>query len=290
MLNNSLATYNTLNKLLNNSYKILYDPHHSLFDKILQDTDLEIYFNTNTNIMDYNYDGYMTSNFIHHSSHRNNILLDKHITDIVFIHEWMSDRFKKEDKTIIKNNLFDCHKVILHESLKPSWQFLTNKTIFIDYGIPLVELEYTNNRKSILIFNLRKNQELTTLYQQIKNIYSDALMITDFADQGWAEIYRKISSYKIVIDEGCIINQIIAAYCGCYIITPHIHFDTNIAGYFNYSNFSNILELINSISQTYDIQTLDNQIKYIISKYRFNKFQDNIQILAQTLKQDIFLI
>jgi hypothetical protein len=288
MLSPSFATNNTLNKLLNSSYKIMYDPHHSLFDRLLSDTGVQLYYTSNSNIFDYNYDALMTSNFIQHSSQRQNIR-HYHLSDSIFIHECLNKKFKKEDRIILKQNLSNSYKVILHDSILPSWQFLENKIYNISYGIHTNPINYANKINSVLIFNLRKNSEMNTLYQYIKNVYKDTVMITDVEDD-WDSIYKQLASYKIVIDEGSIINQLIASYCKCVIITPHIHFDKKIFGFFNLNNFNNILELINSINKTYEVSNLDSQIDHIKHSYPFEKFKYNILSFTNMLKQEIFSI
>lgn len=290
MNHTSFATYNTLHKLLDQSKRILYDPSNSLFDKILEDTGIEIYHQNNPNIMDYTYDAYISNNFIKHSTDRNNLIQICHLHDVLFIHEPLNSKFKKEDRVILNNNLKNTYKILLHDSLNNSWNYLTDKIFTIKYGIDMPDIDLNKPRNDILIMNLKKNNQLNLIHQHLKNTFPSTTMLTDISNNDWKTIYNTISSYKIIIDEGSIFNQLIAAYCGCVIITPQINFDKQIIGYFNINDFGSVFGSMRSILDSYDSNDFSSQINYIKQEYPFDNFKNQITNLLQTIKQEVFIL
>jgi hypothetical protein len=115
-------------------------------------------------------------------------------------------------------------------------------------------------------------------------------MLTDIINNDWKTIYDTISSYKVVIDEGSIFNQLIAAYCGCVIITPQINFDKQIIGYFNIDDFGSVFGSMRSILDSYDSNDFSFQLNYIKQEYPFDNFKNQIINLLQTIKQEVFIL
>lgn len=288
-MNNSTAAQNILHKLLDNSIKIIYDFSDSLFDKLLLDLNIELYSENNINLLDINYDCYMSNNFLRYST-QNNYIKNFHIPSIVFIHEFLNAKFKKEDKILLNNNLHSCFKLIMHDSLSQNWDFLSNKVTTINYGFKALDIDRSKNRNDILIINTKNNHNINLIYQHIKNKYPKSMMLTDLKNKQWSEIYDIISSYKIFIDEGFIINQLIAAYCGCFIVTPTISYDRYINGSFGINDFSQLFNIIDPIIKSYNINDYNTQIDYIKSKYTFETFEKNIQNILQTIKQETFVV
>jgi hypothetical protein len=291
MSNSSFAANNTIHKLLDkSSNRILYDPSNSLFDRILVDTELGIYHENSPYVTDYTYDAYISNNFIKHSTGKNSFIQEYHLHDILFIHEALNPNFKKEDRVILNNNLKDTYKILLHDSLSDSWNYFTTKTSIIKYGIQILDIERIKSREDILIINLKKNNQLNLIYQHLKNIFPKTKMLTDVVNDDWKTIYDIISSYKVVIDEGSIFNQIIAAYCGCIVITPHINFDKRIIGYFNINDFGSVFSSMGSILSSYNVNNFNSQIDHIKQEYHFDNFKNQITNLIQTIKQEVFTL
>lgn len=285
----NFATHNILHKLLDKPNRILYNKTNSLFDKALQSLDIEIYSDTDSNFTDHFYDAYVSNNFLQHSMSRSKIE-PYHLHDILFIHEALNDLFKKEDRTILNNNLKPSTKIIFHSSLINSWKFLDNKVYNINYGIPDISIDLYKERKDILVINLKQNSQYANMYQYLKNLFPATTMLTDVKNYDWEQIYTLISEYKVVIDESSIYNQLIAASCGCIIITPHIHFDKKIIGYFNIDNFNTISDQMKSIIMSYDINNFIEQIDHIKTTYPLEVFGSRLMDIIQTVKQDIFIL
>lgn len=283
----SIATSNIIHKTIGDTFNVIYEPCHSLFDKVWEDINANFYNNV---ILDGIYDTYISNNFLKYSTQRSMIVQQLHISDIVFIHEELGPKFKKEDKIILNNNLNDSYKILIHKKLLESWGFLTNKTQIIEYGIHKTNIKLNNKKKSIVVLNLNKNKEIDILYQHIKNIYTDAEIIMDLNNKSWDDIYQILSSYKICIDEKSIYNQLVASYCNCIIVTPNIQFDNNIIGYFNINNFNQISYVIEKILSSYDTYNFNNQNKYLKTNYSFEKFKENIENLFAIVKKEIFII
>lgn len=288
MIDSSFAVDNILHKLLDNSTRIIYDPSNTLFDIIINNMGMGVFYDGYPSTHHYAYDAYVSNNFLKHSTNKNNILPLYHLHDILFIHEPLSSNFKKEDKVLINNNLKNTYKILLHPSLADSWSCLDEKSI-IPYGIETPRLDISKTRNDILIMNLKKSHQLNLIYQHIKNIFPTTVMITDIPDN-WDTIYNTISSYKVIIEENSILNQLISAYCGCVIVTPNINFDPNIVGYFNIDNFSSIINNMQSILSSYDNINFTKQMDYIKNTYPMDSFKNSIRDIIQIIKKKVFIL
>lgn len=288
MLTNSFNTYNVLNKLISKNIRCIYEPVNSLLDKLLSLTDIEVYQGSlNT---DLSYDSYVTSNYLNHSSNRNNTSINYHLSDVILLNAPIMQNLKKEDKVLLRNNLIDCNKIIFHKSLVDSWSFLETKLYQINYGIPNIDIDFNQKTKSIVVLNLGNNDSLNQVYGILKQIFPDIEIIKDINNLDYFTIANKLSEYKICINDFSIIDTLVAARCGCFIVSSTYQYDEKIIGTFNANDLNQIIPVMHSVVNNYSNNLFRDQINYIDLQYSWNNFNNNLVSLFKNLKLETFKI
>ena len=280
-MSNRLKAYNAIYKILDpENLNLLYKPSNTCFDLILSLLDINIYSSVGETTEKY-YDAYLTSSIIEHSNIRNQVLLNYGIPDILCFHNLLPSKFKKEDLYILKKSSVLNHKIFFHDTIQNSWLIKDKLSFSILYGIPSVPIESIAHKKSVVILNLNNNNSLNTLYQFIKNVYKDAEMITDISSFSYEELVDKLSEFHICLENDSIINCLVAAYSGCYIIStlPTIE---DINGFFNITDYSQIIDQIKRLLSS-SLKTSEKNI--LLDKYSFDRFSSQfIKCLKQIKK------
>lgn len=280
-MSNRLKAYNAIYKILDSgSLNLLYKPSNTCFDLILSLLDINVYNSVGRDTDNY-YDAYLTSSIIEHSNIRNQILLNYGVPDVLCFHNLLPSKFKKEDLYILKKSSILNHKIFFHDAIQHSWSIKDKLSFSISYGIPNVPVESIVHKKSVVILNLNNNNNLNTLYQFIKNIFKDAEMITDISSFSYQELINTLSGFHICLENDSIINCLIAAYAGCYIIStlPTIE---DINGLFDIVDYSNIIDQIKYLLSS-NIKTSDQQI--LLDKYPFDRFSSQFIKCLQQIKK-----
>jgi len=267
-MSNRLKAYNAIYKILDSeNLNLLYKPSNTCFDLILSLLDINIYSSVGRDT-DHYYDAYLTSSIIEHSNTRNQILLNYGIPDVLCFHNFLPSKFKKEDLYILKKSSALNHKIFFHNTIQHSWSIKDKLSFNILYGIPNAPVESVIHKKSVVILNLNNNNNLNTLYQFIKNIFKDAEMITDVSSFSYQELIDKLSGFYICLENDSMINCLIAAYAGCYIVStlPTIE---DINGLFNIVDYTQIIDQIKYLLSS-NIKISDKQT--LLDKYSFDRF------------------
>jgi hypothetical protein len=224
------------------------------------------------------YDAYLTSSIIEHSNIRNQILLDYGIPDVLCFHNLLPNRFKKEDLYILKKSSILNHKIFFHDTIQNSWSIKDKLSFNIPYGLPNIPVKSIVHKKSVVILNLNNNNNLNTLYQYIKNIFKDVEMITDVSSFSYQELVDKLSEFHICLENDSIINCLVAAYAGCYIISTLPTLE-DINGFFNIADYSHIIDKIKYLLSS-DLKISEKNI--LLDKYSFDRFSS---LFIKCLKQ-----
>ena len=280
-MSNRLKTYNALYKVLDSeNLSILYKPSNTCFDLIFSLLDIAIHSYYSKDIENYYYDAYMASNVIEHSNMRNKILFDYGVPDVLCFHGLLPSKFKKEDLYILKKSSALSHKIFFDHSIQSSWSIKDKLSFNIPYGLPNIPVKSVTNKKSVIILNLNNNNNLNTLYQFIQNVFKDAEMITDISSFGYQELVNKLSEFHICLENDSMINCLVSAYSGCYIIStlPPIE---HINGSFNISDYSEIIDQIKGLIP--NIKESDKKI--LLDTYPFDRFLSQFTKCLQQIKK-----
>jgi len=283
-MNNRFKTYNTLYKTLDQmNINLLYRPSGTVFDLIINLLDMNIYSCYNHNTMDHVYDAYMASNILEHSNKRNSIILTYGIPDIICFHNLLPSGFKKEDLYILKKSSTKNFKIFFDDTISDSWSIKDKLSYNISYGIPAIDNVSNNtvsHKKSIILLNLDNNNSINTLYQFIKNVFKDAEMITDISRMSYEDLVNKLSEYHTCLEHSSLINCLVAAYAGCFIITGLNPID-GVNGQFNIANYSSITDQIKA--SLMNNSTPDKNL--LLDKYPFDLFSSKFTKCIKDIKK-----
>jgi hypothetical protein len=283
--------YNTLNKLLDSKINILYEPNQSLFDVVFPEIDATILRTESASSKYFYYDAYVTSNFFSHVNYRNKFLHNHQIQDVVIFHQKTPNVFKKEDKTILRNNLSSTYKIFPTSLIANEWDIQDKKSMTINYGIPSIKHELIpfKDRNTVLFMNFNDDTNVNNLFASIKTFFPDAILINKLVNDSLAETLKFISNYKIVIDLANPFNSLCATACGCFTITNQIS-DDSIKSCLVTQNFREAKELISNIISNANTDLVEKDKEYIIINYPMNIFIDNMTKLFNRIKMEPFII
>jgi hypothetical protein len=283
--------YNTLNKLLDSNINILYEPNQSLFDVVFPEIDATILRTESASSKYFYYDAYVTSNFFSHVNYRNKFLHNHQTQDVVIFHQKTPNVFKKEDKTILRNNLSSAYKIFPTSVIADEWGMQDKKSITINYGIPSIKHELIpfKNRNTVLFMNFNDDTNVNNLFASIKTFFPDAILINKLVNNSLEETLKLISNYKIVIDLAHPFNALCATACGCFTVTNQIS-DDSIKSCLVTQNFRDAKELLSDIINNANTDLIEKDKEYIIMNYSMNIFIDNMTKLFNRIKMEPFII
>lgn len=283
--------YNTLNKLLDSNINILYEPNQSLFDIMFAEIDATILQIGSISSKYFYYDAYVTGNFFAHVNYRNKFLRNHQIQDVVIFHQKTPSVFKKEDKTILKNNLSSTYKIFPTKLIADEWDIQDQKSININYGVPNIKHELLpfKDRNAILIMNFNDDANVNNLFASIKAFFPDAVLINKLVNNSLEETLKLISNYKIVIDLANPFNSLCATACGCFTVTNQMS-DSSIRSCLVTQNFRDAKELLSDIIRNANTDLIEKDKEHIIMNYSVDKFIDNMTKLFNRIKMEPFII
>lgn len=300
----NFVTGNVLQKFCSGAKNIIFYPQNNLFDHSLFELANNYYiFNDNKisynipNVIDlpksyislYNYNLSITSNIIGYSTSN---IKKFHVNSIICTHSYRPHFIKKEDASILENNLSNEYKVFFTQGSCESWN-IRNKSMVVRYGIPTKFLvKNTDRPKDILILNFDKaihNEQLTQVLRS--NKYTcDTLDSCQISTEKLNDIFNE---YKICIDlaEHNIINLICAVAAGCQTITLKTQMlaeeYSDISGLHLVDSPSDILLSIPSLLNNADANNNSNQI---IQSFNYDTFAQSINSLIEQTNKEAFLL
>ena len=281
------SLYNIVNKVLDSNINILYQPANNSFDHIFRSLDYSISIPNNDDNNRIHHDIGFINDWAAHATNRPAFVSKHQIMDILVFHETCPDKFKKEDKIILGNNLKNTHKIFPTNTIYNSWELQDPLSFQINYGIPQpINTIPVKEKKYISILNVAQNPESNRLYQFLNNHYGDqVLYITQI--KSYDGLLDIINRSKIVIDLNNTINNIVSIANSAICITNKI-VDNNLKSIITIQDFRSIIQLIDSISldrynslieidkayisEYYSLDTFTNKIKNIISKIKLEPF------------------
>lgn len=295
----SFATSNVLHQALNTQINIVYNPVSNLFDNILflinEDYQFYIleslsiaYKHSNAKILPkhyiglYNYNIALVNNPLQYV--QNNTTQGFHINSLLFFHTNKPHNLKKEDRIIINNKLLKQTKIFFSYQDLQDWQ-LTDRTMVINYGIPLDHISYTtkceHRAKDVLLVGDMRNMVNRSLYQALTEAGYSA-DIKELTVGSVDEASKLFNQYKIVIDLSnyARINCVSAVAAGCYGIHNSPHSFNTPSLIFTDSIESSILAVQNIISayNKIDHETRVSSDRLLIGKdYNFLAFRQSIK-------------
>lgn len=288
----SSAVLNIVNSTINKGINAIYNNHNSIFDILINSLDINLYDENHTNIYDW-YNLYISNNPIEYSQKQINLTNNLHINAVLFFHNPPPKQFKKEDLLIFKKHVFNQTKILFDYDLSQYWLPSDNKWEHINYGIPdLGPPDFNNKPNDILILNLSNNNNIKSLYEQIKNKTNFNTEIVNSAPNNLESLADLCYQSKICINFENNINAIFAAACGCFIISVYNDLNSHLT---HYKKISNINELQPALLEVYG--SLDSQRSNIIDqrsilleKFPFDIFAERINSLFIRLSKEKFVL
>lgn len=288
-------THNILTKLIDSNTKVLYGPHLSFFDSIISQIDSFIVDKRSFFADRVSYDVYMSNDPMSHISERGQLAKYYQINDILLMHTDPLINMKKEDRSLLRNNLANTVKIFFDNRDTELWQDEVGKrmSLVMNYGFPDIEFNESGDRKSVLVINTSNVPQIDMLYQQIKSIYPDSDIIKDIKD--YKSIYKTLNEYKTVIELNHNINILLACYCGNSVITPLSTVDYDISKNFDsikygVENWSSVIDLIKDRVEKYDIAKFKEQYSFMKEKYSFEVFNQKFCNILVSEKNRPFIL
>jgi hypothetical protein len=285
-LMNSL--YNVINKVLDKNINILYQPTSKAFDHIFRSLGYNISIPSNDDKQVMYHDMAVINDWTTHATNRPAFVSKHQIIDLLIFHEICPDKFKKEDRLILGNNLKNTYKIFPTNIIYNSWECRDQLSFQINYGIPpSINSIPVLQKKYITILNTTQNPESTRLYQFINSHYPEQVLhITEIKSfDGLLEIINKS---KILIDLQNPLHNLIAIANSSICITNKV-IDNNLKSTIVTQDFRNITQLINNISLEKHSSLLEIDKSYISQYYSLDNFTKNIKDIISKIKQEPFI-
>ena len=295
----SFVTSNILHQVLSDEVNIVYNPSHTLFDKILYCLDYNFfvfsdYVSKAENCLSYsnayidlrNYDLYIHSGIA--SSNGSTLPLTLHANMLVFEHQPKQKNLKKEDLAILNQRLATTKKIFFDDLYSKTWGL--QNSLAIPYGIPSLfkpELDY-NDRKDVLIAT---KMNATAAHQIKAHLESKGLICSIYDDKELdiKQINKKINNYKILInlDDEYLLN-LVGAACGSFVLKISGH-PVEIPNNYKYTEINDLIGGIsNIITQQPDLQSIQD---YISTNHDFDYFKIKLCDIIQTsAKREAFIL
>lgn len=187
----------------------------------------------------------------------------------IAIHDAPASFFKKEDITILQNNVGK-YNIISFTNHFHEWA-LPN-VHHISYGVPRPMLKFTETKnKNILIINTKQKKQTNILFQYLNQEFPHTDLLQDMPET-IQDAQQLIARYKICIDFDYYYNLLVANSCGTYGITS---LNSNDKFIYNTQNSGQIISIIKMLLANQDNE--QEQISnLIIEKYNWNLFVKNI--------------
>ena len=208
----------------------------------------------------------------------NNLLIDK----IIFFHNDKLLQMKKEDLFLFKRQIAKYTKFTFDNKI---CNFLEDAKP-ISYGFKPVPNIKNNREKSVVFLGNKQNIDAIA-YNNIKNRYPDADFFTlDTIPQH--NLINTLSSYKICISMHSLYNSLLAASCGCFVVSA-MHCD-NIPLYSKVSSFDEVLNKIQYILANYNDAHHQVIANKIFEQYDYEIYTKTIQqIVANSCNKVIHI-
>lgn len=249
---------------------MLYSPHGSFFDAALQElpnTAPAILTLSDKPFIDSSYYNCLWLNDLIDFSQKIPYYANFHTNLIIAIHDIPAAFFKKEDLSILQNNVSKYNFISFTDKYE-KWSLPNVK--YVPYGVVAPNNKVFEKTKDILIINTRGQKQINILHQYINSEFPQSDILHQIP-RSIHDIQNIISQYKICIDFDYYYNLILANACGTYGITSIQSSDDNI---YTADNSAQIITLIKMLLNN---KTNYEQIKEnITKKYNWDIFVDNI--------------
>lgn len=250
---------------------MLYSLHGSFFDMVmnsLPEIAPPILPLNNKSIIDYSYYNGIWLNDLVDFSQKIPYYANFFTNILIAIHDAPGSFFKKEDLSILQNNMDRYHFLAFTDKFN---QWSLSNVKYIKYGVMKPTHDITQKTKDILIINSKQQKQTHILFQYINKEYPKSDIIQNIP-KSINEIQNIISKYKICIDFDYYYNLIVANSCGSYGITSLQSCDNSIYTAHNSGQIMTFIKiLLENKSKTYQDISSD-----ILIKYDWNTFIENI--------------
>lgn len=201
-----------------------------------------------------------------------------HLHTVVYIHNNPTVNIKKEDKYLIKQRLGSAHIVFRNSLIQNQWFDTHNNQSFIDYGLPPCDISEPNEKKSIILINYQKNNNLTLLSHNLKQSFPDLMVLDDINSLDYNQICNILQQYKLCITSGDYYNVLCAASNGCKVISTETLPGVNSVEITTFDQLFRILPM--ELSQYSN--NIDNCLE-LKKLYNFDNFTTNFRLMCRDI-------
>lgn len=283
----SLPVANIVNSLIyQDNFNIVYDSHGSLFDLIIKSMDFSIH-DVDIAHSDMWYHSFLTNDAINFTNKYMNTAISSHLNTLAIFHDGVPPQLKKEDIMILQNQIKNSIKILTDGSLASQWLPSDDKWYTVNYGIPYIEHQGEDRTIDCILFNFRKNNNITSLFDSIKQSIPNSMIMNELP-KSLEELYSILDKTKICIDFDNRINSLVAASRGCFNITSY---ENTLIGYYERINSTESIDqiILNCLHQIDKDKTIE-QIDFIKQHYSFDIFAENLTKIISHISKEVFLL
>lgn len=279
------SIYNIVNKVLDKNINILYDCHSTVFDHLVKMLDINLKPSETPQSDSWYYDFAIINHWDRHAVNRNIFIAQYQILDILYFHDLCANSFKKEDKTILTNNLKTTFKIYPTEDIYTSWGLNDTRSKLIRYGIPVIEKITNKSKDEILLVDIGSDN--TRLYEFIKNSFPNTNIIKSI--DNYDLFCSQVQQAKVVIDLNYGINNLFAIASGTYCISTKT-IDKNLKSNIIVNDIKQILAIVSELINRPEIDhSLSEDINYIRANYSMKDFTENMTSVFNKIKSEPFI-
>lgn len=255
---------------------ICYTLADSLYDNLLESLDIE-----NINLLSNNFDDNCIENHIIFANNpttfvQQSQLINRGVNKAIFFHDDRINYLKKEDLYLFINQISRYPTYTFDQSVQNT---IKNAT-YIRYGFKPKDLNTISNRsKNILYLANKQNLDLI-IHSNIKSIYpdTDIIFIEDIKS---TDIEKQLLDYKICICMNSDYNNLLAASCGCVVLSKHNH--SEIPHFKTVDNPNNLLQVLREVMSSYDTKMHSIISESVTEQYSYEIFINTIKHIALDL-------
>jgi hypothetical protein len=286
-INNIIETVirNTKKQKLN----ILYsDTASSPVSSFLSKSDRLNFIKTNRidqDIVDIGFSAYFCNDYLEIDKGHSNVINMLHIKNVIPFVDPPYRALKKEDFLILNQNLRLSKKICFNDFMHKVW----NKYFEVDLiqpAVPDIELNDTEDRKSIIVISTSNKKQARLMHSQILKVINDVGLLVSFDNLSLEYIASILNQYKVAIVLDNSISCFLAKSSGCSVVCPIPFYEDVIA----YSNSQELNRAIAEADKIFDSKRSIESAKKMKEDNSFENFDNELYNYIINITKEPFLL
>ena len=195
---------------------------------------------------------------------------------VIFIHDNIIGRLKKEDQYILLNSIKDYS---IYSFVPEIYNCAEIK--YIKYGFPNSAKKVSIDRSiDVLILYNTEKKPAETLFQAIKQTIpkTDIVCTKNIMSNDMA--INLFNNTKLCIDMSSYYNLLMSVSCGCIGVTPNKSYDPDFI--FSVDSINSIIKIAPDLVKLHNDQYIETTQKYISNNFSYTNYINNINFIFDT--------